>query len=328
MTRTIRLLGLMMAIAFGAACGGDSSSPNDTQMGADGGADGSTVVAAAPTVISTTPEDGAIGVASEAVLVFTFSEAMDSIATEAAYTSDDLPAEKVDFQWNDGGDVLTVIPIDPLELAEGDASVAPRSYSATIGAGARNTTGAPMAAAATTTFTTLRRITLYATIDSTRTGRATSAGVVSTAMMTSGDFGTNATTAAFATFGLEAVPDSVIVEHAFFSVDESLYAGAPDDDLGGPLSAHHVVFDGLDYAATLLDAVPNTIALQRSKSAPYSRSIDLADFVNDDLDNRVARENRCQVRLRYPLDTDDDDDGDAVGFAVDSLSLRVVYLAP
>src|SRR5262249_46503368 len=150
---------LLFVLPFLMACGAVTKPPSgdDVQPDAGGGDD------TAPTVLSTTPADGATGVAADATITIAFSEAMDRASVEAAWRSHDLPARAVDFAGNAGDDTLVVTPHAPLELAEGagvDPSiVAARVYHVGLAATASDAAGTPLAAAVTIGFATRKRMT-------------------------------------------------------------------------------------------------------------------------------------------------------------------------
>lgn len=322
------LLALTSACDEGGGGGGTTVPIGDPSDGGIQVSDASTV-ATAPTVIATSPATNAKGVEEDAVLVFQFSEPMDKAATEAAYVSDALPVASVTFQWNDAADTLTVIPNDPLPYAKGDASVEALSFTARISTAARSKTGEALAAESVISFSTLRRIVVQAPVVSSLTGRSSSNGASSTAFFNVGDFATNASVSGFATFSLAGVPDGVPIAYAGFRSQESGLSGTPDTDLGA-LTAQHVFFTTLDasaYAAELLSATPNQVIVERSKSAPYTRVADLAAFVQDDLANRAARNDRTQARFRYATATDSDGVADAVSISLPSVSLEIHYFA-
>lgn len=321
MSRSIRtLLCLASLCAFASACGDDATPAGDP----DGGA------VVAPLVSSTSPANGAVGVVEDAAIVITFSRPMDPASTVAAYSSDDLPAEKVVFSWNAAGDVLTITPIDPLVYATGGADVVARAYTVRIGAGATDTAGVPLAADAVVAFTTLRRIEEYLPRIDALTGLVSGAGVGSADFFAAGDSTTDTAYCAFASFELGMIPGGADIVGAYFAAAEDTYLGMPDDDLGG-LYAQHVVFDALDteaYEADLLVGAPNQIELQRRKSPPYARSVEATEFVVDDLLNRSARSDRTQMRFRFEMATDSDGENDRVWFDPESVGLRVIWLQP
>ena len=97
--------------------------------------------------MSTVPADTVTDVATSATVLVTFSEAMNQVVTEGAFSIS--PALTGTFSWNGPGDVLTFAP-DVL-LAEGTTT-----YTVTIGTGATDLAGNALAAAHIFTFTTLQ----------------------------------------------------------------------------------------------------------------------------------------------------------------------------
>jgi hypothetical protein len=117
----------------------------------------------APTVVNTVPASGEGGVHDDARIVITFSEPMDRAATEAAFTSGDLPAHT--FSWDAAGRILTVTLTDPLLYADvADLSGAARSYSFSVSVGAGDQAGNKLAQPLSISFTTLRRLTSVAPV--------------------------------------------------------------------------------------------------------------------------------------------------------------------
>jgi len=109
-------------------------------VAACGGGGGGT----APTVTTTNPADAATDVPVTADVAVTFSQAMNQAATEAAFSS--VPAITCAFSWNPAGTVMNCNPTSDLNEST--------TYTVTISTGATNSTGAPLAAARTFSFTT------------------------------------------------------------------------------------------------------------------------------------------------------------------------------
>jgi len=109
-------------------------------VAACGGGGGGT----APTVTTTNPADAATNVPVNADVAVTFSQTMNQAATEAAFSS--VPAITCAFSWNPAGTVMNCNPTSDLNEST--------SYTVTISTGATNSTGAPLAAAKTFSFTT------------------------------------------------------------------------------------------------------------------------------------------------------------------------------
>ena len=96
-----------------------------------------------PTVIDVTPGDGSRGVAPDVAIIVTFSERMDTTSVERAYSSTDLPPDRVTFSWSDGDTVLSILPDAPLTVATGidPDQVTAASYQIEITASARDLSG-------------------------------------------------------------------------------------------------------------------------------------------------------------------------------------------
>ena len=101
-------------------------------------------LATPPTVTATTPGNGVTGVAPNAAISLTFSEAMDTAATEAVFSIS--PAVGGSFSWSAGNSVLTFTPTANFNLST--------SYTVTLGTGARDAVGESLAAQFQFSFTT------------------------------------------------------------------------------------------------------------------------------------------------------------------------------
>lgn len=100
-----------------------------------------------PTVLSTTPSGGATGVSVNVLPAFAFSEPMDPVATRAAAQLAPAPPGGCTFTWDTSNALLTCGHVAPL--------VASTAYTFTVGAGARDVAGNPIAdGGVSITFTT------------------------------------------------------------------------------------------------------------------------------------------------------------------------------
>ena len=99
-----------------------------------------------PNVVSTNPIDAATAVPLDGSIQVTFDEAMDQAATETAFSIS--PVVSGAYSWNAPGDTLTLTP--SANLTEGT------TYTVTIGAGATDLAGNPLAADYIFNFTTVR----------------------------------------------------------------------------------------------------------------------------------------------------------------------------
>lgn len=100
-----------------------------------------------PTVLATTPSAGATGVSVNVLPAFAFSEPMDPVATRAAAQLAPPPPGGCAFTWDPSNALLTCGHVAPL--------AASTSYTLTLGAGARDVAGNPVAdGGVAITFTT------------------------------------------------------------------------------------------------------------------------------------------------------------------------------
>lgn len=146
-----------------ASIGGDAGT-GGPQGGAGhgGGGNGGTspVDATPPTVVSISPPNNGNGVASNASIVITFSEAMDKQSVSGALGVSSFSAADLTLDWNGGGDQLTVTPRGGFAYATGtSAGISPRLYTVTLSVGATDLAGNSLAGALNSNFATLRRIT-------------------------------------------------------------------------------------------------------------------------------------------------------------------------
>ena len=98
----------------------------------------------APVVNSTSPFTASTGVPRNTTIEFNFSEPMNRVATEAAFSS--VPAISYAFTWNTAGTLLVCNP--SADLAGSTA------YTVTLGTGARDLANITLVAASVITFTT------------------------------------------------------------------------------------------------------------------------------------------------------------------------------
>lgn len=284
-----------------------------------------------PTVVKMSPAAGAKGVRLNDVIALTFSRPMDTAKVQAAYTSDTLTPDKVQFSWNDAGDTLTIAPKKgSMDYAKGDALVPALSYTLRIGKTATDRNGVALGADVVLSFSTLRRITSVAPQVNALTGTMTSAGSVDTSVVLVGDTGANSRYKGFLTFSLDNLPSDVVeVEKATASGKQASALGAPDTDLGA-LRLQHVMYSALDMSAfneQPIDGAPVTYGLGINGNPP-SRWATVTQMVADDLANRNARKDRSQYRFEYATATDNDGAADRFNLGVADLKLEIVYLAP
>jgi subtilisin len=108
----------------------------------------------APTISSVSPADNATGVPAGQNVVVTFSEAMNKSSAEAAFSLSQADAGAGaasavagSFSWNGASTVMTFDPTADLAAGSG--------HQVTVGTGATNAAGKPLAAEFTSSFTTM-----------------------------------------------------------------------------------------------------------------------------------------------------------------------------
>ncbi len=287
---------------------------------------------AGPTVLSTAPVDGAKGVKSDAVFVVTFDRPMDAASVAGAYASAELPSDKVALSWNGSGDQLSITPTSPLSYAAGAADVAAKTYAVSIGTGAKDKGGLPLAKPLALTVQTLRRVTAAMPMTSPLTGRAASNGTFTSTVLAAGDFlalgGEEREARGLLTFVLTSIPEAgAEVEKATLSLHVASSEGSPNSL--GVLSAEHVGYaSGPEGYAAEARSATNTLYVGSINGAPPLRSANVTAMVKDDVANRAARLERTQIRLRHVDGMNGDGNADLATYDKGAASLFVTYLAP
>lgn len=110
----------------------------------------------APSVSSALPADGATQVSLATHQKITFSEPMDRAATNAAISLSPAPLYPLQFLWEATGDVVWVVfdTVSPPGISGTDLLVENTAYTVTVGFGAKDLAGNPLAAADSVTWTT------------------------------------------------------------------------------------------------------------------------------------------------------------------------------
>jgi len=207
------------------------------------GCGGGGPAATAPTVSATLPADGAVTVALDSAISVTFSTAMDTSATESAFSAD--RAVTCAFSWNAASTTLTCAPADDLDPDS--------SYTITIGTAAKDAGGTALANAFTFSFSTADQVTpdapsITATNPSDGDVDVSIATTISVTFSTAMD--TSAAESAFAadpavtcafswnaaSTTLTCTPDSELTPETTYTI--SIAVSASDAD-GTPLGAPH-----------------------------------------------------------------------------------------
>jgi hypothetical protein len=300
----------------------------------------------APAVVSITPAAGTKGVASNAKVVVTFSEGMDHASTEAAFSM----GTPVTFVWT--GNVLTATPNAALVYATSTDKNAPaKSYTVAIGVGAKDVSGNALAAAASSSFSTLRRITLsfsvelrdtydisnwpslyvppYPASDGMSLAQNDGGGMM-------GDGFGDESDKLFPDFDITNLPSGIVtLENAKFTCNiftNNPTEGDPWEDpfpstALGDLVVDHVSVVPLDASAFDVAALDRAGTLMTlATKANGLTSLNVTSSVASDYAQRSARKNHAQFRLQFTKLTNHDQLVNAVTvFPFSTLTLDVTY---
>jgi len=303
---------------------GGGGAPSDDQTGSGGTAPKGD----APTIVSVSPADGAKGVLEDDQIIITFSEAMDKIATQAAYSSANasMKAPEVTFAWNSAGTELTITPNMALPYKSvTDPNIAADTVAWAISTAAKDKSGDELGEAFSAKFQTLKRVTQeIARLNDDKApdypagGRlvkipANTYGLDPTIVEAGcGSSGGLHHARGFWTYGLDVVPANVQLESAqllleFRSANSQLLAAAwatlnsvhmaPvqfTPPLQATLTYYNMPFGTekvLNAAAMVCDAVK------------CSQTIDDLANVQSLLDDRIAAGNRSQYGLKAPAES-------------------------
>jgi hypothetical protein len=305
-----------------AACGGVNSA-DDTMMGDTG----DTV---APKVVSSTPSTSETGVGAETKIHISFSEPMDPATVESAYSSPELPLDKISTEWNADQTVLTISPDQSLLYGSGtgnDPSTADRvTYTISIGTAATDLAGNALEADFALSFSTKVRMfttaKLAAPLSCTTLGGSSLAESVN---VIAGDATVNNLPyRGYLSFDLANVPQGVSIDSAEFAARQLPMEGTPYAALG-PLQVYHLSFSTMAGVSNILP-ISNPGVFSEDGTAE-SKSIDVSSQVADDIAHRTERGDLSQYRLQFDTLTDGDNAFDRATFAKDTFEMSLVYIA-
>ena len=236
------------------------------------GGSGGTADTTRPQIVDVAPFNGQTGVASNAKVVVTFSEAMNQTAVRNAYSSSTLLAGQVTFGWNGAGTILTITPNNPLPYAFGDTLTLPATaFSFQISTAATDLAGNGLAATFSSSFTTLRRITssvsgtnVFLLLDSTPNGPSEVRPIVCMESQDLGNTVGRSVSLAFTsvrklyiTLQIPAPPPGVT------AVETAVFRGLQTKVSGDPYSLSVMTADEIPFQ-TSPDVTSNTVAPLRS----------------------------------------------------------------
>lgn len=323
-----------------AGCGGADDSDN---VGGNPDGGGEELDTTPPTIVSISPENGAVGVRADTAVVIEFSEPMDQLSVQNTLDTSDLAG--VQFSWSDGGKIITITPDEPLAYAEGTdpAEVDALVYVVTLGSAAADEAGNTVDSGIQTIFSTMREISVTVGIDDAMTASLTPGEVyqIGDNDIYAGDDGEGALAKGIR--GAITMDISVVHQDAEEIVSASLLAfqsgfnGNVWVELGAMLIDHASFDVASDDWATATDlecnAAFNNGALASAGTLMADEEdinveLDVTAFVQDDLDNRADRADRSQYIVRMFDDLNLDENLDGVSILRESLEMDIVYLVP
>lgn len=315
------------------AVGGPPSSPLLPDAAVDP-APGSAPAPLPPSIVSSIPADGALGVPPDVVLVVAFSRAMDATTVARALASDDIPLDGATFAWNADNSVVQITLAQPLTVASASDPAqlaAAICYSYRISEEALDAAGQAIIAA-NVSFCTARRITrTHAPVsDPGLTGNFRSDGSYGDGACASGanavcvgdsGFAANSTYRGFFTFDLNGVPESILSVDAELRIERASVHGAPFDELG-TLLVEPTRFTRIDEAAFREGSASALGAMRPIGQDDPTLSGDVEPLLSEFANERV------QLRLRFADDTDQDGQSDHIVAPFNGVTLQLNYLVP
>ncbi len=308
---------------------GRSDAQPDSGMDSGAMTDAAQPDVTSPYVESIVPAKQSVGVSKTTDVVLTFSEPMNQASTESALESD-LPASTL--SWNSEGTVLTITP---------DAPLASQSYEVVLTTAAQDLAGNNLSAEYRASFSTLNRHTVTFEAGQYDVASVDDSGGYS-GYRAAGDDASNEQWKFIVSFDISTLPaDIETFESATFEAVQrvkdpedptSLYQGNPFDL--GNLALEHIgvgVVEGTNPAYTPRKGYTaetlHELGVLSSDATPGVRSLSVLVALEDDYENRVARDNQSSFRGAFATKSNYDQTQDLIDFEV-PFTLTVQYLAP
>lgn len=300
MNRTPLLLLLFSLALF--ACGSvDTGGPPDADHTADGGGPSD----APPTVTAIDPPSGS-KVSEDLAITITFSEPMDRASVEAAI---DFPGgASPSFEWSQDGSQVTASRRVAYPEGSDPAEVEPDVFQVVLAADAADAGGDPMGGSLELEYTLrYRRITTSFPFSQTLSGNCDSACAGNFTWFAAGERSSDPTraTRGFATIPFD-LPDGIEIERAELA---TAIEQVIDNPFGfGDLMIDHVVFDAFtdDLYGRRGTGLGVLFAQDPLPAVGDAALVDVTDVFKADYENRIARQNRSQYRVRFPHDLAED----------------------
>jgi Bacterial Ig-like domain len=260
-----------------------------------------------PKIVSITPGDTAVGIDPLAVIKVQFSEPMDKVATQAAfsYLVPSIVSSNLLFVWNAAGTLMTVAKSTP--FLYGTAVIW------SVGLGAKDLSGNILegASSALRGFTVIHKGTFKLYSDGSLDGAISDTGSVN--LPTASDYieqvgysGKQAYKRGFITFDLQKLPKLALIttiQSASLHVyQDASQCGSPYSFLGNMLA------ENIDYpllSFLFFDAAPvstGTTNILSTDAAVGYKAMDATKQIGYDVQNHSGLSNRSQWRLRMTKD--------------------------
>ncbi len=317
----------------GGAPGAGASAGGAPGAGANAGG-AAAVDTTPPKVLSILPANGAKGITSDAKIVITFSESVDKASAQAALTSS---AGNLTYAWNADSTVLTATPVTALPYGAGATAT---SFTVQISTGLEDLANNQLSAAFSSSFSTLRQISLKISRPVTGTyvvsDYPSASAVSGDSSPVIGDGFGNEAYRAVPDFDISALPNGITsIASATLSVPISVTNviaadvpwGSPLTTLGN-LNVYHV-YDQPITTSTFDKTALSSVGTLMTSAVPTTgtKTISVTASVQDDYNNRAARSNHSMYRLQFPQLTDNDAALDFVGIPFSqNMTIDVVYL--
>ena len=316
----------------GEQTGGTSGSATGGTSGAGSGGEGGSDTDP-PSIVSVYPADGATGIRSDENIVITFSEPMDHASTEAAFATSSRDLRPATFSWNASSTVLTANPIALLVYAEGpDATIAARTYTASLEGTAEDESGNSLADDFEWTFQTLRRITQTITVpwanvldvNSTEGVRNCNGALDS---VFAGDTSDATGNFILVSVDISGLPAGATVEGGSLSGDQAGTSGNPYTDLGTFYAYGTRVYPP-GTATWGMGTLEGNLVFS-TNAMVERKTVNVSSLLATHYAERTQRNNLSQYRLQFdPLQSDNDGDGDQAHFVCGAFALSTVYTVP
>ncbi|MEN9581865.1 MAG: Bacterial Ig-like domain [Pseudomonadota bacterium] len=280
-----------------------------------------------PSVLQSSPDNGAVGIPLDAPLQLLFSQPMNTASVEAALSITDIAPESLTFTWdvektevtvviNGGLDAVEVI--DPADLA----SVVPLVYVAKLEKSAMTESGTPMDQDLSVSFSTVRRVTVNLQPLANLTGSVRSDNTTFPPIWTGDSAVGDAKYIGVSSFDLSQIAPGAFLGSARLKATQSVINGDPTEGMGSSFQVYRTEFDARVWSKVNDDLTKqNYIAAQ----------LVVSDSLNLNVETEVASAlagASAQAQFAFAFGVASDLDGSADNLLHSDVILTVVYEAP